>query len=120
MTPLGAGPKVRHADAACDVADQALSRLQSVRQLFGKAEAVLGASMNVASHKYSLRILLILLPCIQLHGIDRDHRLADLYHTAWTFKEGAPGEIHALAQTTDGFLVAWDGNRIVSFRWNSI
>ena len=57
------------------------------------AQAVLGARMNVASHKRTLWILLILLRCIQLHGIDRDQKLADLYHTAWTFKDGAPAEI---------------------------
>src|SRR6476661_6041716 len=92
--------------------------LQSVRQLLGKAEAILGASMNVASRKYSLWILLILLPCIQLHGIDRDQKLAELYHAACTFKEGAPSEIHALAQTTDGFL--WLGTATGLFRFDGI
>jgi len=74
--------------------------------------------MNVASHKYSLWILLILLPCIQLYGIDRDQKLAELYHAAWTFKEGAPSEIHALAQTTDGFL--WLGTATGLFRFDGI
>jgi len=95
-----------------------MSRLQSVGQLFGKAEAVLGASMNVASHKYSLWILVFLILCIQLHGIDRDQKLAELYHTAWTFKDGAPAEIHALAQTTDGFL--WLGTATGLFRFDGI
>src|SRR5215469_3371249 len=84
----------------------------------GNAEAMLGASMKVASHKRSLWILLIVLGCIHLHGIDRDQKLADLYHTAWTFKDGAPAEIHALAQTTDGFL--WLGAATGLFRFDGI
>ena len=79
---------------------------------------MLGAVMNLAFHKRSLGILLILLRCIQLHGIDRDQKLADLYHTAWTFKDGAPAEIHALAQTTDGFL--WLGTATGLFRFDGI
>src|SRR5215469_8194626 len=74
--------------------------------------------MNVAPHKRTLWILLILLRCIQLHGIDRDQKLADLFHTAWTFKDGAPAEIHALAQTTDGFL--WLGAATGLFRFDGI
>jgi hypothetical protein len=58
--------------------------------------------MNIASHKRSLWILLILLRYIHLRGIDRDQKLADLHHTAGTFKDGAPVETYALAQTTDG------------------
>src|SRR5215471_3002140 len=81
-------------------------------------EAMPGASMKVASHKHSLWILLILLRCIELHGIDRDQKLADLFHTAWTFKDGAPAEIHALAQTTDGFL--WLGAATGLFRFDGI
>src|SRR5215470_12743480 len=74
--------------------------------------------MNVAPHKRTLWILLILLRCIQLHGIDRDQKLADLFHTAWTFKDGAPAEIHALAQPTDGFL--WLGAATGLFRFDGI
>ena len=82
------------------------------------AQAVPDARMNVAPHKRTLWILLILLRCIQLHGIDRDQKLADLFHTAWTFKDGAPAEIHALAQTTDGFL--WLGAATGLFRFDGI
>jgi len=72
----------------------------------------------VVSHKRNLWILLILLRCIQVHAIDRDQKLADLYHTAWTFKDGAPAEIYALAQTTDGFL--WIGTATGLFRFDGI
>jgi len=74
--------------------------------------------MNLAPYKRSLWILLILLRCVQLHGIDRDQKLAELYHTAWTFKDGAPAEIYALAQTTDGFL--WLGTATGLFRFDGI
>ncbi len=53
-----------------------------------------------------------------VYGIDRDQKLADLYHTAWTFKDGAPAEIYALAQTTDGFL--WLGTATGLFRFDGI
>lgn len=79
---------------------------------------MLGASMNVASQKRSLWMLLILLHCIPLHGIDRDRKLFELHHTAWTFKDGVPAEIHALAQTTDGFL--WLGTATGLFRFDGI
>ena len=46
----------------------------------------------------------LLFLCVPVYGIDRDQKLAERYHTAWTFKDGAPAEIYALAQTTDGFL----------------
>jgi PAS domain S-box-containing protein len=62
--------------------------------------------------------LLLLLLNLPLYGIDRDRRLDQLYHTAWTFKEGAPGEIHALAQTTDGYL--WLGTATGLFRSDGI
>jgi signal transduction histidine kinase/ligand-binding sensor domain-containing protein len=74
--------------------------------------------MNVTCCKRSLWILLLLLRCIQSHGINRDQKLANLYHTAWTFKDGAPAEIYALAQTTDGFL--WLGTATGLFRFDGI
>ena len=94
------------------------SRVRTCDAVTGKTEATLGAGMNVASHKRILWILLILFRCIQSHGIDRDQKLAELYHTAWTFKDGAPAEIHALAQTTDGFL--WLGTARGLFRFDGI
>ena len=59
-----------------------------------------------------------LLLCAPLSGIDRDLRIDQLYHTAWTHKDGAPGQIMALAQTTDGFL--WIGDRTGLFRFDGI
>src|SRR5215470_9842524 len=60
----------------------------------------------------------LLFLCVPLYGIDRDRKLVDLYHTAWTFKNGAPAEVHNLAQTTDGFL--WVGSASGLFRFDGI
>jgi len=38
----------------------------------------------------------ILLVCIPLYAIDRDRKLDQLYHTSWTYSDGAPGEVHSL------------------------
>jgi signal transduction histidine kinase/ligand-binding sensor domain-containing protein len=60
----------------------------------------------------------LLLYCAPLYGIDRDRSLDQLDHTGWTYKEGAPGEVHALAQTTDGYL--WLGTATGLFRFDGI
>jgi signal transduction histidine kinase/ligand-binding sensor domain-containing protein len=60
--------------------------------------------------------LLILFLCIPLYGIDRDRKLDQLYHTGSTYAEGAPGEVNALAQTTDGYL--WLGTATGLFRFD--
>jgi ligand-binding sensor domain-containing protein len=70
--------------------------------LVGKAKAMRSASMNIATHKGHLWILLISLYSVACDGHDR--KLAHLRHTAWTFKDGAPAEVYSLAQTPDGFL----------------
>ncbi len=59
-----------------------------------------------------------MLCCAPLRGIDRDRKLDQLHHTGWTFKEGAPSEIHALAQTTDGYL--WLGTASGLFRFDGL
>src|SRR5215469_13979178 len=58
----------------------------------------------------------LLFLCVPLYGIDRDRRLDQLYHTDWTHTEAAPGEIRALAQTTDGYL--WLGAATGLFRFD--
>jgi signal transduction histidine kinase/ligand-binding sensor domain-containing protein len=62
--------------------------------------------------------LLILFFSIPLYGVDRDRRLDQLYHTGWSYIEGAPGQVHALAQTTDGYL--WLGTATGLFRYDGI
>jgi signal transduction histidine kinase/ligand-binding sensor domain-containing protein len=44
--------------------------------------------------------------------------LSQLYHTAWTQRDGAPADIEVLAQTTDGFL--WLGSGTGLFRFDGV
>ena len=54
--------------------------------------------------------------CEPLHAIDPDRRLDQLYHTAWTAKDGAPTDVRTWAETPDGFL--WFGNNSGLFRFD--
>ena len=60
----------------------------------------------------------VLFLCIPMYAIDRDRTLDQLSHTGWTYMEGAPGQVHALAQTTDGHL--WVGAATGLFRFDGI
>ena len=60
----------------------------------------------------------LLLLCVPLYGIDRDRGLDQLNHTGWTYVDGAPGQVNALAQTTDGYL--WLGTPTGLFRFDGI
>lgn len=60
----------------------------------------------------------LLFLCVPLYAIDRDRRIDQLSHTGWTYAEGAPGEVHALDQTTDGYL--WLGTATGLFRFDGI
>lgn len=51
-------------------------------------------------------------------AIDRDLRIDQLQHTAWTSRDGAPTDILALAQTTDGFL--WLGATTGLYRFDGV
>jgi len=46
----------------------------------------------------------------------RDRTLSELHHTSWTAKDGVPGEISALAQTSDGYL--WLGTANGLYRYD--
>lgn len=59
----------------------------------------------------------LLLP-LQLSALDPQRSLTQLYHSAWTIKEGAPGQITALAQTADGYL--WLGTQTGLFRFDGV
>jgi len=47
-----------------------------------------------------------------------DRTIGQFVHTAWTAKDGAPGNVFALAQTTDGFL--WLGTMQGLYRFDGI
>ena len=51
-------------------------------------------------------------------ALGRDRTIAQFHHTAWTAKDGAPSQITALAQTTDGFL--WIGTARGLFRFDGV
>lgn len=48
----------------------------------------------------------------------RDRNVAQFYHTAWTVREGAPGQVTALAQTSDGYL--WLGTQTGLYRFDGV
>lgn len=69
-----------------------------------------------------MRIVLLALLCavasLTAFGMDRDRRLDQLLHTKWTAREGAPTNINAIEQTTDGYL--WLGTARGLFRFDGI
>jgi signal transduction histidine kinase/ligand-binding sensor domain-containing protein len=65
--------------------------------------------------RYAVVFLYVLLAG-GVSALDADRTLAQLHHTAWTAKDGAPSQISALAQTTDGYL--WIGSARGLFRFD--
>lgn len=69
-----------------------------------------------------LRVLCLgvvaLLWCNGARALDRDRTLAQIHFTTWTAREGAPSQISALAQTTDGYL--WIGSTRGLFRFDGV
>ncbi|HEY0502030.1 MAG TPA: two-component regulator propeller domain-containing protein [Lysobacter sp.] len=51
-------------------------------------------------------------------ALDAQRRIVQFHHTSWTVKEGAPGQITALAQTRDGYL--WLATQIGLFRFDGV
>lgn len=49
----------------------------------------------------------------QVNG--RERRIGQFYHSRWTVKDGAPGQVSALAQTPDGFLWMASAAALYSF-----
>src|SRR5258706_8479652 len=62
--------------------------------------------------------LLIVLCGVPVLALDRDRSIAQFHHTAWSVNDGAPGEISALAQTSDGYL--WIGSPRGLFRFDGV
>jgi signal transduction histidine kinase/ligand-binding sensor domain-containing protein len=62
---------------------------------------------------------LVLLACMQVASALEIHRqLSQFHHTAWSVKDGAPGQITALAQTADGYL--WLATQIGLYRFDGV
>jgi signal transduction histidine kinase/ligand-binding sensor domain-containing protein len=62
--------------------------------------------------------LMCLVWCGTSLALNPDGSLRDLRHTAWGPKENAPGDIQALAQTSDGYL--WIGNASGLYRFDGL
>lgn len=48
-------------------------------------------------------------------ALEPNRNIDQLHHTRWTMREGAPGEIFALAQTPDGFLWLGSSDGLIRF-----
>lgn len=51
-------------------------------------------------------------------AFSQDRRLTQFHHTRWTIKEGAPGQISAIAQTEDGYL--WISAAATLYRFDGV
>lgn len=73
------------------------------------------------SRTIAIRLLMLasLLLCTGTgHALDPQRSLRELYHTAWTDRDGAPGEIFTMAQSADGYL--WLGTPTGLFRFDGV
>jgi ligand-binding sensor domain-containing protein len=77
---------------------------------------------SVVGPRYVVRTLevclFLALACSCAAAFDSDRTIAQFAHTAWGPKDGAPSEVHALAQTTDGYL--WLGTATGLFRFDGM
>jgi signal transduction histidine kinase/ligand-binding sensor domain-containing protein len=60
----------------------------------------------------------LLLTNLQISALDRERSISQFHHTSWTVKDGAPSQISALAQTSDGFL--WIGSALGLYRFDGV
>jgi ligand-binding sensor domain-containing protein len=63
-------------------------------------------------------VLLMATSGIGAFALDRDRTIAQFHSTFWSEKDGAPGDISALAQTNDGYL--WIGSTRGLFRFDGV
>jgi len=61
-------------------------------------------------------LLLLFAACEAAHAVDPQQKLAQLHHTVWTSRDGCPGDVSVLAQTSDGFL--WVGSSTGLYRFD--
>ncbi len=65
------------------------------------------------------KLWLLVFACASpLIALDPQQSIRQLYHSAWTARDGLTGEVYALAQTADGFL--WAGTRDGLFRFDGV
>ena len=71
--------------------------------------------------KLQLRLgwcLLPLLFCPAAFGLDPARDISQFHHSVWTSNNGAPGAIHSLAQTSDGYV--WLGTQNGLYRFDGV
>ena len=77
---------------------------------------------SVAGPRYVVRTLevclFLALACSCSAALDSDRTIAQFAHTAWTVKDGAPGAVNSLAQTSDGYL--WLGGPGGLYRFDGV
>ena len=61
-------------------------------------------SGNLSAPRRRVLFLRLLAAPHEIIALDRDRTIAQLHHTGWTVADGAPSGVHAIAQTTDGYL----------------
>lgn len=90
-----------------------------------EALMVRGCADIRSARKTGARAALLLVLCLLFqvlgsaaHALDAKRLVSQFHHTAWTVKQGAPGEITALAQTSDGYL--WLATQIGLFRFDGV
>ncbi|MEL1264361.1 sensor histidine kinase [Pseudoxanthomonas putridarboris] len=60
----------------------------------------------------------LLLAAFSVHALDPRLSLEQMHHTRWTAREGAPGDVRALAQDRDGYL--WLGSSSGLYRFDGV
>src|SRR5271165_7017251 len=63
-------------------------------------------------------LVVFLLGATVAHALDPERHITELAHRVWDSKSGAPAEVKALAQTTDGYL--WVGSFGGLYRFDGI
>jgi len=65
-----------------------------------------------------LAFMALLTSATGVRALDSKVALGDYHHDIWTGKDGAPGEVSAMAQTTDGWL--WIGSSSGLYRFDGV
>src|SRR5258708_13541925 len=63
-------------------------------------------------------LLMMILLASPVKGLDPQKRVSQFMHTSWTAKDGVPGPVRAIAQTSDGYL--WLGTEAGLYRFDGL
>jgi signal transduction histidine kinase/ligand-binding sensor domain-containing protein len=86
--------------------------------LLSLADYMQSATKIAKFRPIALFLLLLSFLAIPASALDPHKTIAQLVHTAWTGRDGAPSSIQSLAQTTDGYL--WLGSASGLFRFDGV